>query len=178
MIERIRLQVQASEMRFLQKINGVSLFTRCTFHEIRKSLEPLPLQIKRSQLRRFGHVSRMYEKKLSNKLYLPKQIGKKQLYDPELHCRWINITLRILGGISWDFTQAKWWGDRKPWSVVAFSQAAAPATLTVNRTIRREKIFLEVFNGFVCFSTVCSVKVAFVQIFHFIYQLLYFLNYF
>ena len=42
----------------------------------------------------------------------------------------------------------------------------------------RERFFLEVFNGLACFSTVCSVKVAFVQIFHFIFQLLYFLNYF
>ena len=44
--------------------------------------------------------------------------------------------------------------------------------------MKRERIFLEVFNDFVRFSTVCSVKVAFVQIFHFIYQFLYFLNYF
>ena len=68
--------------------------------------------------------------------------------------------------------------DGKPLSVVAQSRAAALATLTGNKAIRRERTFLEVFNGFVCFSTVCSVNVAFVQIFHFIYQLLYFLHYF
>ena len=30
--------------------------------------------------------------------------------------------------------------------------------------MKRERFFYEVFSGFVCFSTVCSVKVAFVQI--------------
>ena len=51
---RARSQVQASEMRFLQRIKGVILFNnkvRCS--EIRKSLniEPLLLRLERSQLR-------------------------------------------------------------------------------------------------------------------------------
>ena len=58
--EMMRLQVQASKMRFLQKIKGVTLLTRCAFLEIRKSLEPLVLQIERSQLRWFDHVSKMH----------------------------------------------------------------------------------------------------------------------
>ena len=69
-------------------------------------------------------------------------------------------------------------GDGIVWSVAASSRAAAPAILTGKRTMKRKRIFHEVFNGFVCFFTVCSVKVAFIQSFHFIYQLLYFLNYF
>ena len=85
MIERVRLQVQASKMRFLQKIIGVTLLTRYTSRKIRKSLEPLLLQIQRSQRRWFGHVSRMHQKKLFfflakallAKLYLPKQMGKQ-----------------------------------------------------------------------------------------------------
>ena len=75
--ERVRSQVQASKIRFLQKMKGVTLLTRCPSHEIRKSLKPLRLQIKRSQLRWFGHVRRMPREKLFNKLYLPKQMGKK-----------------------------------------------------------------------------------------------------
>ena len=50
MIKRVRSQVQVSKMRFLQKIKGVTSLTRCTSLKIRKSLEPLLLQIKRSQL--------------------------------------------------------------------------------------------------------------------------------
>ena len=64
------------QMRFLQKIKRVKLLIRCTSLEIRKSLEPLLLQIERSQLRWFGHVSRGPLEKLPNKLYLPKQIEK------------------------------------------------------------------------------------------------------
>ena len=41
-----------------------------------------------------------------NKLCLPKQMGEDQSDDLELDGP---ITLRILDGIAWDFTQAKWW---------------------------------------------------------------------
>ena len=44
MTERVRSQVQASEMRFLRRIEGVTLFNKVRISEIRKSLniEPLP----------------------------------------------------------------------------------------------------------------------------------------
>ena len=53
MIERVRMQVQASKMRFLKKKKNKEIIslTRCTSLKIRKSLDPLLLQIKRSQLR-------------------------------------------------------------------------------------------------------------------------------
>ena len=106
MTERMRSQVQVSEMRFLQKIEGVTLFNKVRSCEIRESLniEPLLLRIERSQLRWFGHVSRMPQKRLPNKLYLRKQMGEHQLDDLELDGP---ITLRILDGIAWDFAQAK-----------------------------------------------------------------------
>ena len=52
MTKRMRSQVQASEMRFLRKIEGVALFNKVRSSEIRKSLniEPLLLRIERSQL--------------------------------------------------------------------------------------------------------------------------------
>ena len=61
MTKRMRSRVQASEMRFLRRIEGVTLFNEVRSFEIRKSLdiEPLLLQIERFQLRRFRHVSRM-----------------------------------------------------------------------------------------------------------------------
>ena len=57
----MRSQVQASEMRFLRRIEGVTLFNKVRSSKIRKSLniEPLLLRIERSQLRWFGRVSRM-----------------------------------------------------------------------------------------------------------------------
>ena len=60
MTERVRSLVQAPEMRFLRKIEGVTLFDKVRSSEIRKSLniEPLLLRIQRSQLR-FVRVRRI-----------------------------------------------------------------------------------------------------------------------
>ena len=72
MTERMRSQVQASEMRFLRRIEGVTLFNKMRSSEIRKSLniEPLLLRIERSQLRWFGHVSRMPQERLPKQALL------------------------------------------------------------------------------------------------------------
>ena len=99
--------MQASEMRFLLRIKGVTLFNKVRSSEIQKSLniEPLLLRIEKSQLRWFGHVSRNVSGKIPpNKLYLPKQMGEDQLDDLQLDGP---ITLRILHRIAWDFTLEK-----------------------------------------------------------------------
>ena len=69
MTERVRSQMQASDMRFLRKIKGITMFDKLRNSAIRESLdiESLLLRIKRSQLRWVGHVSRMPQK------WLPKQ---------------------------------------------------------------------------------------------------------
>ena len=106
MTERMRLQVQASEKRFLRRIEGVTLFNKVRSSEIRKSLniDPLLFRIERSQLRWFGNAGRMPKENFPNKLYLPKQKGEDQLDDLELDGP---ITLRILDGSVWDFAEAK-----------------------------------------------------------------------
>ena len=94
-------------MRFLRRIEGVTLFNKVRSSEIRKSLniESLLLRIKRSQLRWFGHVSRMPQERLPKHALLAKANGRKdQLDDLELDGL---ITLRVYGGIAWAFTQAK-----------------------------------------------------------------------
>ena len=58
-----------------------------------------------SQLRWFGHDAKCLRKDSLNKLYLPKQMGKDQLYDLEPDGQ---ITSRNLDEIAWDFIQAKW----------------------------------------------------------------------
>ena len=52
MTESVRSQVQASEMEFLRRIEGVTLFNKKRSFKIRKSLtlEPLLFRIERSQL--------------------------------------------------------------------------------------------------------------------------------
>ena len=51
--ERVQSQVQASEMRFLRRIEGVTLFNNVRNSKVRNFLdiEPLLVRIERSQLR-------------------------------------------------------------------------------------------------------------------------------
>ena len=79
MTESMRSQVQASEMRFLRRIEGVALFNKVRSFEIRKSLniEPLLLRIERSQRRWFGHVSRMPQESLPKQALLAKANGRR-----------------------------------------------------------------------------------------------------
>ena len=79
MAERVRSQVQASKMRFLQSIEGVTLFNKKRSSEIRKSLniEPLLLRIERSQLRWFGHVSKMPQERHPKQALLAKANGRR-----------------------------------------------------------------------------------------------------
>ena len=79
MTERMRSQVQASEMRFLRRIEGITLFNKVRSSEIRKSLniEPLLLRIERSQLRWFGHVSRMPQERLLKQALHAKANGRR-----------------------------------------------------------------------------------------------------
>ena len=106
MTERMRSQVQASEMRFLRRIEGVTLFNKVRSSEIRKSLniKPLLFRIERFQLRLVGHVSKMPQKRLSKQTYLPQKMGKDDLDNLELDKP---ITLVVLDGIAWYFTLAK-----------------------------------------------------------------------
>ena len=88
MTERMRSQVQASEMRFLRRIEGVTLFNKVRSSEIRKSLniEPLLLRIERSQLRCFGYVSRMPQERLPKQALLSKANGRRPVGRPRT--RW------------------------------------------------------------------------------------------
>ena len=88
MTERVRSQVQASEMRFLRKIEGVTLFNKMGSSEIRKSLniETLLLRIGRSQLRWFGHVSRMPQKRLPKQALLAQANRRRPVGRPRT--RW------------------------------------------------------------------------------------------
>ena len=80
----MRSQVHVSEMRFLHRIEGVTLFNKVSRSEIRKSLniEPLLLRIKRSQLRWFGHVSRMPQERLPKQALLAKANGRRPVGRP------------------------------------------------------------------------------------------------
>ena len=81
-------QVQASEMRILRRIEGVTLFNKVRSSEIQKSLniEPLLLRIKRSQLRWFGHVSRLPQERLPKQALLAKPNGRRPVGRRRTRC--------------------------------------------------------------------------------------------
>ena len=71
-------------MRLLRRMEGVTLFNKGRSSEIRKSLniEPLLLRIERSQLRWFGHVSKMSQKRLPKQALLAKANGRRPVGRP------------------------------------------------------------------------------------------------
>ena len=102
MTERMRSQVQASEMRFLRKIEVVTLFNKVRSSGVRKSTSSRYLRIEDLSLD--GLAAECRRKDSPNQLCLPKQMEEEHLNDLELDRL---ITLWILDGIAWDFTQAK-----------------------------------------------------------------------
>ena len=88
MTKRMLSQVQASEMSFLRRIERVTLFNKVRSSEIRKSrnIKPLLLRIERSQLRWFGHVSRMPQERLPKQALLAKTNGRRSVGRPRT--RW------------------------------------------------------------------------------------------
>ena len=77
-------------MRFLRRIVAATLFNKVCSSEIRKSrnIEPLLLQIERSQLRWFDHVSRMPQERLPKQALLAKANGRRLVGRPRT--RWID----------------------------------------------------------------------------------------
>ena len=86
MTKTVRSQVQASEMRFLQKLKELHCLTRLHSSEIRKSLniESLLLQIERSQCKWFGHVSRMPQEWLTKQALLANANGRRPARRPRI----------------------------------------------------------------------------------------------
>ena len=98
--------MQASEMRFLRKIKGITMLEKHRNTAIHESfdIESLLLRIERSQLRWFGHVSRMPQKRLPKQTLNAEVSGRGQL---EEHDQNGFITTRILVGTVCEFIQAK-----------------------------------------------------------------------
>ena len=77
-------------MRFLRKIKGVTMFHKHRNTAIRELLdiESLLLQIERSQLRWFGHVSRMPLERLPKQILHAEVSGKRPVGRPRT--RWLD----------------------------------------------------------------------------------------
>ena len=114
MTEKVRSQVQASEMRFLRRIKGVTLFNKVRSSEIRKSLNIKPVlpRIERSQLRWFGHVSRMPQERLPKQALLAKANWRKPV--GRSRTRWIDY-IEDLGWNCLGLQPSERMEDREVW---------------------------------------------------------------
>ena len=88
--ERTRSRIQAAEIRFLGRVAGFSLRDKVRSSVIREGLgvEPLLLRVERSQLRWFGHLSRMPAGRLPREVYKACPTGSRPRGRPRI--RWRN----------------------------------------------------------------------------------------
>jgi exonuclease III len=93
--ERTRSRIQAAEMRFLRRIAGLTLRHRVRSSAIREKLnvEPLLLQIERSQLRWLGHLLRMPSERLVHRIWSACPVGTRPRGRPR--SRWRDQVSRI-----------------------------------------------------------------------------------
>ena len=89
MNEKVRSRVQAAEMRFLRRISALTLLHKVKSADIRESLniESLLLRLERSQLRWYGHVTRMSQKRTVKKLLCSTPIGRRPRGRPRTRWR-------------------------------------------------------------------------------------------
>ena len=85
-------------MRFLRKIKGVTMFDKHRNIAIRISfnIKSLLLRIERSQLRWFGHVSRMPHERLPKQILYAEVSGKRPVGRPRT--RWLDY----IGDLGWN----------------------------------------------------------------------------
>ena len=79
MNKKVRSRVQAAEMGFLRRISGLTLLNEVKRAHIRESLniELLLLRLERSQLRWYGHATRMSQERTAKKLFCVTPIGRR-----------------------------------------------------------------------------------------------------
>ena len=89
MNEKVRSRVQAAEMGFLRRISGLILLDKVKSADIRESLniESLLLRLERSQLRWYGHVTRMPQERTAKKLLCSTPIGRRPRGRPRTRWR-------------------------------------------------------------------------------------------
>ena len=83
------MRVQAAEMGFLRRISSLTLLDKVESANIRESLniESLLLRLERSQLRWYGHVTRMSQERTAKKLLCSTPIGRRPRGRPRTRWR-------------------------------------------------------------------------------------------
>ena len=89
MNENGRSRVQAAEMRFLRRISGLTLLDKVKSADIREFLntKSLLLRQERSQLRWYGHATRIFQERAAKKLFYLTPIGRRPKGRPRTRLR-------------------------------------------------------------------------------------------
>ena len=79
MNEKMKSRVPAAETGFLRRISGLTLLNKVKSADTRESLniEALLFRLERSQLRWYGHVTRMSQERIAKKLLRSTPIGRR-----------------------------------------------------------------------------------------------------
>ena len=91
--ERKRSRIQVAKMGFLRRVSGLSLRVRSSVIRERLGVEPLLLQIERSQMRWLGHLVRMPPGRLPGEVFRAHPTGRRPRGRPRT--RWKD-TLQVL----------------------------------------------------------------------------------
>ena len=86
MTEKVRSRVHAAKLGFLQKVRGLFRLDKVKSTDICQSLniEPLLIRVERSQLRWYGHATRMFTNKQQSNQWLLFHMAKGLEGDLEL----------------------------------------------------------------------------------------------
>ena len=98
--EKVRSRIQAAEMGFLRRFNGLIWLDKVKSADIRESLsiESLLLRLERSQLRCYGHVTRMSQERTAKKLLCSTPIGRRPSGRPRTRWRdYVDLSWSRLG---------------------------------------------------------------------------------
>ena len=89
MNKKVRSRVQAAEMGFLRRISGLTLLDKVKSADIRESLniESLLFRLERSQLRWYGHVTRMSQERTAKTLLCSTPIDRRPRGRPRTRWR-------------------------------------------------------------------------------------------
>ena len=89
MNEKVRPLVQAAEMGLLRRISGLTVLDKVKSADIRECLniESLLLRVERSQLRWYGHVTRMSQERTAKQLFCAAPISRRPRGRPRTRWR-------------------------------------------------------------------------------------------
>lgn len=120
--DTLKSRIQAVEMRYLRRVRNVNRMDRMRNESIREQLEVEPVlkTIQRQQLRWFGHLCRMDEKRPVKRIWQAKTVGRRRRGRPKK--TWENTIADILSerGTAWKeaINKAR---DRKEWRKFVYS---------------------------------------------------------